>query len=94
MNKAELSSILASKINVSRAQAEDLLNAFVDIAIGELKKGNELTLVGFGTFSARQRKGRIGVHPRNPSQSIEMPSVITPKFKAGKRLKDALKNKV
>ncbi len=93
MNKAELSNILASKVGTTRQVAEKFLNEFVDVAIAELKKGGEVTLVGFGTFSARQRKGRVGVHPRNPKQSIDMPSVVVPKFKAGKRLKDALKGR-
>ena len=93
MNKADLSNILASKVGLTRQATEKLLNTFVDVAIEELKKGGEVTLVGFGTFSARRRKGRIGVNPRNPKESINMPSVIVPKFKAGKRLKDVLKGR-
>lgn len=94
MNKVELSNILASKVGTTRQVAEKFLNEFVDAAIDELKRGGEVTLVGFGTFSVRQRKGRVGVHPRNPKQAIDMPSVKVAKFKAGKRLKDVLKGKV
>lgn len=94
MNKAELANQIASKSRLTRREVEEVLNEFVDTAIEELKKGNEVTLVGFGTFSAKPRKGRVGVHPRNPKQPLQMPSVVTPRFKAGKRLKDALKGKI
>jgi len=58
-----------------------------------LQAGNEVNIAGFGAFSAKTRAGRIGVNPQNPSQKIEIPPVTVPKFKAGKRLKDALKGK-
>ena len=58
-----------------------------------LKAGGEVTIAGFGAFSAKQRAGRTGVNPQNPSQKIQIPPVVVPKFKAGKALKDALKGK-
>lgn len=91
MNKAELIDRLAQRANVTKKQAEDLLDGFEHEVIAALKGGGEVTLTGFGTFQARQRSARAGVNPRNPSERIQMPAVTVPKFTAGKRLKDALK---
>jgi DNA-binding protein HU-beta len=91
MNKAELSQALAEKLNVSKKEAEDALNALIDLVTSSLKKGEEVVLTGFGAFSAKTRAARTGVNPQNPSQKISIPAVKVPKFKAGKALKDALK---
>lgn len=91
MNKAQLSEKIADKAGISRAQAEAAIESFVDITINELRNGGEVTLTGFGTFSARRRKGREGINPRNPEEKITIPSVVVAKFKAGKNLKEALK---
>lgn len=93
MNKATLADKIAERVGISRAQAEDAVNAFVDITVHELVNAGEVTLAGFGTFSARRRKGREGINPRKPEEKITIPSVIVAKFKAGKNLKDALKGK-
>ncbi|MFA4954833.1 MAG: HU family DNA-binding protein [Patescibacteria group bacterium] len=91
MNKAELISYLADKVGITKKQAEDMVEGFVEIVTETLKKGGEVTIAGFGAFSARTRKGRTGVNPQNTTQKIIIPSVTVPKFKAGKGLKDALK---
>ncbi|MDO8626691.1 MAG: HU family DNA-binding protein [Candidatus Magasanikbacteria bacterium] len=91
MNKAELAQVLAEKLNVSKKEAEDMLNMFVDVVIEQLKKNEEVVLTGFGAFSAKMRAARTGVNPQNPTQKIQIPAVRVPKFKAGKALKDALK---
>lgn len=91
MNKAELAQALAEKMNVSKREAEDMLNAFVDLVTAALKKDEEVVLTGFGAFSAKMRAARTGVNPQNPTQKIQIPAVRVPKFKAGKALKDALK---
>jgi DNA-binding protein HU-beta len=91
MNKAELAQMLAEKMNVSKREAEDMLNMLVDTITATLKKGEEVVLTGFGAFSAKQRAARTGVNPQNPSEKIQIPAVMVPKFKAGKALKDALK---
>lgn len=93
MNKAELAERLAQKTGLAKRQIEDLLNYWEDEVINSLREGGEVTLTGFGTFSARVRSARIGVNPRNPQERIQMPEVRVPKFKAGKTLKDALKVK-
>ena len=91
MNKAELASVLADKCNVTKKQAEDMLDCLTNTIIDTIKTDGEVTLTGFGTFSARIRKGREGVNPQNPSEKITIPPTKVVKFKAGKTLKDALK---
>lgn len=93
MNKAELIEKIAEKVGVSKKQAEDMVEAFQEITTSALKEGGEVTLTGFGTFMAKKRSARAGVNPQNPSERIQVPEVTVPKFKAGKALKDALKNK-
>ena len=93
MNKAELINRIAEKIGVSKKQSEDMLESMLDIITNSLKEGEEVTLTGFGTFSAKERSARGGVNPQNPSERIQVPAVTVPKFKSGKTLKDALKNK-
>ena len=92
MNKAELCSVLADKAGLSKKQAEEFLDAFLETVIETLKSGGDIALTGFGTFSAKQRAARKGVNPQNPSQTIDIPATTVAKFKAGKRLKDSLKN--
>jgi len=64
---------------------------FWNIITKSLKRGEEVALTGFGTFSISQRKARTGINPRNPSQKIQIPAMKAPKFKAGKPLKEAVK---
>jgi DNA-binding protein HU-beta len=92
MNKADLAQVLAEKLNVSKKEAEDMINTFVDVVTENLKKGDEVVLTGFGAFSAKMRAARTGVNPQNPTEKIQIPAVRVPKFKAGKALKDALKS--
>ncbi len=92
MNKAELAEKIAAKVQLSKKQAEETLEAMVDTIISTLKAGGEVTITGFGSFSARQRAARMGVNPQNPGEKMQIPAVVVPKFKAGKSLKDALKS--
>jgi len=91
MNKEALIERLAAEASLSKKQAEDAYNSLLKIIIKEMKAGNSVTLVGFGTFSPRKRHARGGVNPQRPSERIQIPEVVVPKFKAGKTLKDALK---
>jgi len=93
INKALLAQLVADKSGVSKKEAEDMLAAFVQIVVTSLQKGDEVTIAGFGAFSAKVRAGRVGVNPQNPTEKIQIPPVTVPKFKAGKALKDALKGK-
>jgi len=86
MNKAALAQAVADRLNLSRKDAETMIEATVDIITETLVKGGEVTIAGFGAFSAKARKGRLGVNPQNPDQKMQIPSVVDPKFKAGLRL--------
>ena len=89
MNKAELVAAMADKAELSKKDAEAALKAFTDVVAEELRKGEKIQLVGFGTFEVSERAARTG---RNPQTGEEMtiPASKAPKFKAGKALKDAL----
>ncbi|KAA0206867.1 HU family DNA-binding protein [Candidatus Uhrbacteria bacterium] len=92
MNKAELINHLSDKVGVTKKQAEDMVEAFVDVVTNTLKSGGEVNIAGFGAFMAKTRAARMGVNPQNPSEKIQIGAVTVPKFKAGKGLKDALKH--
>lgn len=91
MNKAALIEAIASKNRLTKKQAEEILESTLDTITETLKKGEEVVLTGFGTFSAKVRHARKGVNPQKPSERIDIPEVTIPKFKAGKALKDTLK---
>ncbi len=93
MNKIELLNLIAEKSGVDHADVEKVMNTFEDVVIENLQQNKEVTLTGFGTWSAKFRSARMGVDPQNPSERIQIPAVTVPKFKAGKTLKDALKKK-
>ena len=90
MTKAELVEKIAKETELSRASSEKALNLIVDAISTTLKKGNKVTLVGFGTFSVAKRKARIGRNPRTGT-TIKIPAHKAPKFTAGKALKDGVK---
>ena len=92
MNKAELCESIASSLSMNKKDVENVLDAFEQNVMNKLKAHEEVTLTGFGTFSAKDRSSRMGVNPQNPTERIQIPAVTIPKFKAGKALKDALKH--
>ena len=91
MNKADLIEALAASTQLNQKDAQTAVEGVVDIIIKSLQEGKEVTLAGFGTFSAKKRHARMGVNPQKPSERIEIPEVMAPKFKAGSRLKTSLK---
>lgn len=92
MNKNDLIETLAGKLGVARSEAEKMLNTFVDVVTEALKKGDEVSITGFGQFSVSNRAARAGVNPQNPTEKIEIPATKVPKFRAGKGLKEAIKS--
>lgn len=92
MNKAALAEAIGDRLGISKKQAEEMIDAFVDVTTETLMKREDVTIAGFGTFMAKFRSSRMGVNPQQPSERIRVPAVIIPKFKAGKNLKDALKS--
>ncbi len=89
MNKSELVAAIAAAADLSRKDAKRALNAFTETVTEELKKGEKVQLVGFGTFEVSERAARTG---RNPATGAAMMigASKAPKFKAGKALKDAI----
>ncbi len=90
MTKAELVSKIAAKAELTKAEAAKALDATIDAIKEALKKGDKVTLVGFGNFYVSKRKARKGRNPRT-GQEIKIPATKVPKFTAGKSLKEAVK---
>jgi hypothetical protein len=89
MNKTELVAAMAEKTELSKKDAEKALKAFTDVVAEELKKGEKIQLVGFGTFEVAEREAREGRNPRT-GETMTIAASKSPKFKAGKALKDSL----
>ena len=89
MNKSELIELMATRADISKSAAGDALEAVLDGVTSTLKKGDSVTLVGFGTFSVSRRAARDGRNPRT-GETIKIKASNLAKFKAGKALKDAL----
>lgn len=89
MNKAELIDVVADAAEISKSAATNAVDAVFDGITNCLKSGDSLTVVGFGAFSVSDRAARQGRNPRT-GETIHIPAAKTPKFKAGKALKDAV----
>ena len=89
MNKAELIDAVAGSANLTRVDASRAVDALVDVIAGALKGDDEVTLVGFGTFTVRKRAARSGRNPRT-GDIISIPASNLPAFKPGKALRDAV----
>ncbi len=92
MNKTELISAIADKSGISKKDAEKALKAFTDTVTTQLKKGDKVQLVGFGTFEVTKRAAREGRNPQT-GQVMKIAASKAPKFKAGKALKDLVNKK-
>ena len=89
MNKAELITAVAENADITKKDAEKALKAFVDVVTEELKKGEKVQVVGFGTFEVSERAAREGRNPQT-GKTMTIAASKAPRFKAGKALKDAL----
>ena len=89
MNKNELVSGIADKAGIKKTDAEKALKAFIEVVTDELKAGEKVQLVGFGTFETAERPAREGRNPRT-GETMKIEASKSPKFKAGKALKDAI----
>ncbi|MBM2829389.1 MAG: family DNA-binding protein [Gammaproteobacteria bacterium] len=89
MNKAELIDAIAESADLSKASAARSLDAALDAITKALKRGDSITLVGFGTFSVRKRAARMGRNPRT-GETIKIKASKVPGFKSGKALKGAI----
>jgi len=89
MNKSELITAIAEKAELSKKDADKALAAVIDTITEQLKAGDKIQLVGFGTFEVRDRAERSGMNPHT-KESIVIPASKAPVFKAGKAFKDAV----
>lgn len=90
MNKTELVAAIAEKAELSKKDAEKALKAFTEVVGEELKKGEKIQVVGFGTFEVSERAAREGRNPQT-GETMTIKASRSPKFKAGKALKDLVK---
>ena len=91
MNKADLADAIVAQTGIAKKDVEMVIETLLETITMSLKKGQEVRLTGFGTFSSKYRASRMGVNPQNPSERQMIPAVTIPKFKSGKALKDAIK---
>ena len=89
MNKREFIAAVAEKAEISKKDSEKALKAFVDVVAEQLKAGDKVQLVGFGTFEVSERAAREGRNPQT-GETMTIAACKAPKFKAGKALKDAI----
>ncbi|HSR35708.1 MAG: HU family DNA-binding protein [Thermodesulfobacteriota bacterium] len=89
MNKGDLVTAMAQAAKISKTDAEKTLNGMIAAVTGALKKGDSVTLVGFGTFSTSKRAARQGMNPRT-KKKMTIPAKKVAKFKAGKKLNDSV----
>ena len=87
MNKSELVDAIAEETKLSKKDTETFVKTFTDVVSKALKKGDDVALVGFGTFSVSKRAARTGHNPKT-GETIKIAAAKTPKFKPGKGLKD------
>jgi len=92
MNKSDLIAAIAVKTGETKKNAEELVNAFVDVVTEALANGDKVQLVGFGSFEVRKRAARKGRNPQT-KEEIKIPASKAPVFKAGKALKDLVNKK-
>ncbi len=83
---------VADRANLSKREAAEAVDAFLDSITDVLKSGGEVAFTGFGKFTTQARAARQGVNPRNPSQRVQIPATTVPKFSAGSQLKQAVKS--
>ena len=92
MNKAELVDQISKKTKLSKANCDKVLSSFMDVVKGAAKKGDKITLVGFGTFEVRNRKATTGVNPKT-REKIKIPAKKVLRFKTSDVVNDMLNKK-
>jgi DNA-binding protein HU-beta len=90
MNKADIVEAVHGKLNGTKVQAEEVVDMVFDSITSSLKKGEEVSIAGFGIFLTKQRQARQARNPRT-GEMVSVPSMKVPKFRPGKALKEAVK---
>lgn len=93
MNKSQLVEAISKEASMPKTEAEKALNAFIKTIVTTLESGQQVALVGFGTFSVKDRKARSCINPQT-GEVIQLDATKVPGFKAGKSLKDAVSRKL
>ncbi len=94
MTKQEFTERVAQKSGLSRKEASEAVDAFLDSITDALRSGEDVAFTGFGKFTVQNRAARQGVNPRNPTERVQIPASRVPKFSAGSQLKQAVKSGV
>ena len=90
MNKADLANAVHEKLGGTKVQAEEVVETIIDSIVKTLKSGGEVSIAGLGIFSAKKRAARTARNPRT-GETVNVPAMNVPKFRAAKALKDAVK---
>ena len=90
MNKAQLIEVIAKATKLTKTDCESVINTTIDAVKKSVKKGDDVTLIGFGTFTRSKRKARIGRNPQT-GKEIKIPAMTVPKFRAGREFKNFVK---
>ena len=90
MNKAQLIEAISKTTKLTKVDSEAVLNTCLDTIKKSVKKGEDVTLIGFGTFTKTKRKARTGRNPQT-GKEIKIPAMTVPKFRPGREFKDAIK---
>ena len=91
MTKQEFVAEVARRSQLTTRDAGKAVEAFLDTITDTLRGGGDVAFTGFGKFQTQERKARMGVNPRNPSEKVSIPAATVPKFSAGSQLKQAVK---
>jgi DNA-binding protein HU-beta len=90
MNKTDLGNAMAAKMDTSNKDGKKAVDAFIECVTEALAQGKNVSLIGFGNFTVKERAARVGRNPKT-NEEIEIPKTTVPAFKAGQALKDAVK---
>ncbi|MDR3606430.1 MAG: HU family DNA-binding protein [Oligoflexia bacterium] len=90
MNKTQLVDVIAKNTQLTKTSVEEVLNNVIEAIKKSVKKGDDVTLVGFGTFTKSKRRARAGRNPQTGNE-IKIPAMTVPRFRAGKEFKDSLR---
>ena len=90
MNKAQLIEAISKNAQLTKVDTENVINSCIDLIKKSVKKGEDVTLIGFGTFTKSKRKARMGRNPQT-GKEIKIPAMNVPKFRAGREFKMAVK---
>lgn len=90
MNKSQLVESVAEQTKLTKTSIEEVLNSTLDLIKKSVKKGDDVTLVGFGTFTKSKRKARTGRNPQT-GKEIKIPAMTVPRFRPGKEFKESVR---